>query len=363
MLAAQKIDCSEGDVGGGGGCYVLLSGGGGGLCCLVLLDDHARVPVFIVSYIGSARISIDFAHASSAEASTTKKKGQSAKDFAEEVIDPEAGALSPQGVDILKDDYLQTMRKRSAAKCWANDETLAGNMLAKEGLSLEGNVPPLGADDDAHSAVRPAFDRGLSDLEYLKMKAPPSEAATKKKKRKSEAPALDDPVVTAALSAPSAEQTGRVLIKNIPFSVDEEELRGHFSQAGAISRVHLPEDGTRRQRGFAFVNFERPSDATRAVESLNKSIFQGRVIEVVAAAEREPSGKESGAGKVGAAATKASGTYKQLQAIERRRQAMETTGWSASHVASDAVADSITARLSLAKRDLLDRDEGNMVSW
>ncbi len=80
----------------------------------------------------------------------------------------------------------------------------------------------------------------------------------------------------------------RLFVGNLPYKTMESELRDHFSQAGAINSVDLMLDKfTGKSRGFAFIEFANPADATKAVEMFHNKEFQGRALTVNIARPRE----------------------------------------------------------------------------
>ncbi|XP_028769929.1 serine/arginine-rich SC35-like splicing factor SCL30 [Neltuma alba] len=79
---------------------------------------------------------------------------------------------------------------------------------------------------------------------------------------------------------------GSLLVRNIPLDCRPEELRVPFERFGPVRDVYLPKDYyTGEPRGFAFVQFVDPYDASEAQYHMNGQIFAGREISVVVAAE------------------------------------------------------------------------------
>ena len=55
--------------------------------------------------------------------------------------------------------------------------------------------------------------------------------------------------------------------------------------------MHIPVDAlTKASKGIAFVKFSDPQCAVKAFEELDKTSFQGRLLHILPAAERESSG-------------------------------------------------------------------------
>jgi RNA recognition motif-containing protein len=82
----------------------------------------------------------------------------------------------------------------------------------------------------------------------------------------------------------------RLFVGNLPYEVNEAELRDHFSAIGPLSYVYLPTDReTGKPRGFAFVEFSNDSHAQEAIRRLNNQPFKGRTLAINEARAREDS--------------------------------------------------------------------------
>lgn len=73
----------------------------------------------------------------------------------------------------------------------------------------------------------------------------------------------------------------RLFVGNLPYDATEDELKGHFSQAGEVTRVFIPLDReTGRPRGFAFIEFGDPEHASAAIAQLHQKEFRDRPLVV-----------------------------------------------------------------------------------
>ncbi|XP_043699463.1 serine/arginine-rich SC35-like splicing factor SCL30 isoform X2 [Telopea speciosissima] len=82
------------------------------------------------------------------------------------------------------------------------------------------------------------------------------------------------------------QNNGSLLVRNVPLNCGPEDLRVPFERFGPVRDVYLPKDYyTGEPRGFAFVQFVDPYDATEAQYHMNGQLFCGREITVVLAAE------------------------------------------------------------------------------
>jgi len=77
----------------------------------------------------------------------------------------------------------------------------------------------------------------------------------------------------------------------------ENDLQEYFSQAGVVTSVNLMLDKfTGKSRGFAFVEYSTPQEATKAVEMFHSKDFQGRALTVNIARPKEERPPRPGGG-------------------------------------------------------------------
>ena len=80
----------------------------------------------------------------------------------------------------------------------------------------------------------------------------------------------------------------RLFVGNLSYQTGENDLQDYFAQAGAVTSVNLMLDKvTGKSRGFAFVEFGSPEEASKAVEQFHNKEFQGRSLTVNVARTRE----------------------------------------------------------------------------
>ena len=72
-----------------------------------------------------------------------------------------------------------------------------------------------------------------------------------------------------------------IYVGNLPYSVQDEELREAFEEFGEVSSAEVIFDRrTQRSRGYGFVEMENDDDGREAIATLNGSDFQGRELRV-----------------------------------------------------------------------------------
>jgi RNA recognition motif-containing protein len=86
----------------------------------------------------------------------------------------------------------------------------------------------------------------------------------------------------------------KLYVGNLPFTATDEAVRALFSKHGTVEKVSLITDrDTGRPRGFGFVEMSN-ADASRAMQALNGTDFDGRALKVNEAQDRERSGGGGG---------------------------------------------------------------------
>jgi RNA recognition motif-containing protein len=86
----------------------------------------------------------------------------------------------------------------------------------------------------------------------------------------------------------------KLYVGNLPFTATDEGVRALFSQHGTVEKVSLINDReTGRPRGFGFVEMSN-ADASRAMQALNGTDYEGRPLRVNEAQDKERSGGGGG---------------------------------------------------------------------
>ncbi|RWR88657.1 RNA recognition motif domain-containing protein [Cinnamomum micranthum f. kanehirae] len=155
-----------------------------------------------------------------------------------------------------------------------------------------------------------------------------------------------------------ALETNRLFVRNLPYTASEDDLMELFSKFGDVSQVHLVVDKeTRRSKGFAYVLYVLPGSAIRALEELDRSSFQGRLLHVMPAKQQHSSAKLE--------SSPAKGVAKSLkQQREDQRKASEASGdtraWNSLFMNPDTVVENIALQYGVSKSDLLDKEADDL---
>ncbi len=65
-------------------------------------------------------------------------------------------------------------------------------------------------------------------------------------------------------------------IKNLVDEVDDEQLRAEFAPHGTITSAKVMKDTAGKSKGFGFVCYSSPEEATRAVTEMNGRMLLGK---------------------------------------------------------------------------------------
>ena len=142
----------------------------------------------------------------------------------------------------------------------------------------------------------------------------------------------------------------RLFLRNLPFTVTEDELRQHFQQYGTIVECYIAIDDQYRNKGYAFISFNNAASAYTARFACDQHDFHGRLLHILPAQKNSRTATNRTTGN---AADDQLNTYKDSKENQRRANAMDDqTGWMSTHVRDDAVLDNLAVRLGIRKGDL-----------
>ncbi|SDA05349.1 BZ3501_MvSof-1269-A2-R1_Chr12-1g03333 [Microbotryum saponariae] len=166
----------------------------------------------------------------------------------------------------------------------------------------------------------------------------------------------------ADLSASSTDgvalllEHGRLFLRNLSYSVAEQDLRDALGSFGEISDVHVPVDSSSKlSKGFAYVTFTAPDCAAAAFRALDGRSFQGRLLHIIPAVSNRSNVADS---------PRVDRSVRGGRLETRKASSASGLTWATLYmnplpicliiVQSDAVMTSVSDRLGLSKATLLD---------
>ena len=157
-----------------------------------------------------------------------------------------------------------------------------------------------------------------------------------------------------------AEMT-ELFVRNLPFTATERSraIRTYGNLAACSSRRWKHEE----EQGTGIHNVRPAGNASRAMEELDGSIFQGRLIHLLPA-RRPPSGDAVGANLNGEnfnGEDGADGNFKRSREERLKRDAgTNRAAWNSLFMRQDTVAAAVAAKYGVSKADLLESGENDV---
>ncbi|UNI23520.1 Multiple RNA-binding domain-containing protein 1 [Purpureocillium takamizusanense] len=158
---------------------------------------------------------------------------------------------------------------------------------------------------------------------------------------------MGEEMATGDAAVEAISKTSRLFVRNLPFSVTEEDIRDAFERFGSLQEVHVPTNAAGTGKGFALVLFTDPGDAVEAFQAMDGATFQGRIIHIIPASRKKELGlDEFGISKL---------PLRKQNLIRKKAEAASTTfNWNSLYMNQDAVNTSIASRLGVSKSEMLD---------
>eukprot|EP00884_Botryococcus_braunii_P005166 jgi/Botrbrau1/14650/Bobra.0108s0011.1 len=148
------------------------------------------------------------------------------------------------------------------------------------------------------------------------------------------------------------EDTGRLFMRNLPYTATQADLAQLLEAYGELSEVHLVVDRwTKKSKGIALATFMEPADAAAALAALDGSIFQGRLLHILP-------GRQALAPKpvVELAGEAAKGGFKAEKEAARKAEAGKRASWNTLYMRPDTIVQAAAALLGTSPSALMDPD-------
>jgi len=134
--------------------------------------------------------------------------------------------------------------------------------------------------EDAEKAVNEMNEHEISGTEYKLTVC----RAQKKSERQAE---LKRKYEQQKVERLQRYQGVNLYVKNLDDNVDDDMLRQNFETYGKITSAKVMCDENNRSKGFGFVCFEKPDDATKAVVDMNNKMLSSKPLYVALAQRKE----------------------------------------------------------------------------
>ncbi|RMC05937.1 hypothetical protein DUI87_17482 [Hirundo rustica rustica] len=150
-------------------------------------------------------------------------------------------------------------------------------------------------------------------------------------------------------------ESGRLFVRNLPFTSTEEDLEKVFSKYGPLSEIHFPIDKlTKKPKGFAFITYMIPEHAVKALAELDGQVFQGRMMHLLPSTIKKEKIEDGDAEE--------SSSYKKHKEAKDKANSASSHNWNALFVGTNAVADAMAQRYNASKSQVLDAESKDSVA-
>ncbi|XP_012538456.1 probable RNA-binding protein 19 [Monomorium pharaonis] len=149
----------------------------------------------------------------------------------------------------------------------------------------------------------------------------------------------------------SIAESGRIFIRNLTYTITEDDVRKLFEKYGPLSEVDLPVDKiTRKPKGFGTITFLMPEHAVKAYSELDGTILDGRMLHIL------PGKTKASLEDINTENL----TYKQKKELQTKATAGSSHNWNTLFLGQNAVADAIANRYNTTKEKLLEDGSNGM---
>ncbi|CAD1479371.1 unnamed protein product, partial [Heterotrigona itama] len=150
----------------------------------------------------------------------------------------------------------------------------------------------------------------------------------------------------ALKSEESVAESGRIFIRNLSYTITEDDVRTLFEKYGSLTEVDLPIDRTtRKPKGFGTITFLLAEHAVKAYSELDGSILDGRMLHLLPAKTKSNPMEELDEKDL---------TYKKKKELKTKMAAGSSHNWNTLFLGQNAVADTIAAVYNTTKEKVLE---------
>lgn len=257
-------------------------------------------------------------------------------------------------IDRESDDEYEDYSKINGANAEADDDE-SDKFLSLDTFASkpeeEGNV-----ENDQEKTDQVARDPNVSDLEWLKlhrrhMRDNENEASQEKPPKAAEHEREElfiEEKTDEEKAADKICETGRLFVRNILYTAKEEDFKALFEQYGPLEEVHMAIDTrTGKPKGYVYVQFKNSKDALEAYRSMDKQIFQGRLIHILPADAKKSHRLDEDDIK--------NLPLKKQRELKRKAIAGKSQfSWNSLYMNTDAVLESVAAKMGMSKSQIID---------
>ncbi|ODV89376.1 hypothetical protein CANCADRAFT_4003 [Tortispora caseinolytica NRRL Y-17796] len=369
-------------------------------------DALNAVKYFDQSFIDTSKIAVEIARSFKdpglqSELARRSAAKHSQRRQSNDYSDPE-GQNGKRKRDPKFQEYLEAMKPAKSSRTWANDDFFEPeqteqtdhtvsvdadpsaeesdpeefHVVSKEADKNDSDDPSepeqfSGFEDGAEDHDNIAQDETVSDEQWLisrQKRIPETEAILTTEPPAEKDNHKDEPEPTKTSQEETAESpeeeqedafiekirsSKRLFLRNLAYSVTEEDLKNQFSKFGPLEEAHLAIDTeSGASKGYAYILYEKPEDAISAYTTLDKEIFHGRLLHIIPAEPKRTN-------RLNEYDLKNLPLKKQRELKRQAEAAKSDFSWNSLYMSADAVVAAMAEKLSVSKADILDPESSD----
>ncbi|KAK9064342.1 hypothetical protein SSX86_015723 [Deinandra increscens subsp. villosa] len=291
--------------------------------------------------------------------------------------------IDTENGDLQFQEFLQVMQPRTKSKLWSND-MLEATQEKDSNKQVQGEGEGKKNSNSKSANLNEINDKPVSDMDYFKSRVKkdwsdsdidddgdirvvdnddlkerqiihPDTHDAEIVDKSNEKDDVDEPS-SSLEDEDDVLQTGRLYVRNLPYTATEDDLHELFSKFGTVSQAHLVVDrDTKRSKAYAFILYALPDCAARALKDLDKSTFQGRILHIMPAKQKIVPVKRDEFANL-------SKTFKQQKEEKRKKSEIsgDTRAWHSLFMRSDTVVENAAREFGTSKSEFLDREASDV---
>ena len=267
--------------------------------------------------------------------------------------------------DVKKDDAVSDMEYLKAKR----GNFSSDSEDSEEDEEEENSSDDDDDDDDENNSEKSSDDEGKEFFLENDDDNTEKKKKSSKKSKDDEKATIKEVEVVQASDMESLQETGRVFLRNLPYTCTEEEIFDHMqSHVGKLTAVHvLVDKSTKQSKGLAYATFALPEDGVKCIDVLDGAIFQGRILHVLPAKRAPTNAEKNTLGGVGRITVinddnrednddendPNNNSYKKQKEHARKADAADKKAWNALFMRQDTILSAVAAMYGVDKGDLL----------
>ncbi|KAL1451948.1 hypothetical protein WDU94_006274 [Cyamophila willieti] len=149
-------------------------------------------------------------------------------------------------------------------------------------------------------------------------------------------------------NAEDIAESGRIFVRNLSYTVTEDDLNKLFEKYGPVAEVILPIDKeTEKTKGFALVTYVMPEHAALSYQNLDGTVFLGRMLHLIPGKPKQNDDNGGGFN------LNEGSSYKTAKAKTLKKSAGHVHTWNSLFLGTNAIAEAMAEAYNASKADIL----------